>query len=137
MKFRHSFLRRHLAGKPVVASPNVGCFLRLAQLNTRVTQFKRTTKPSSTQFKSKTITFRPAVELIALAKNFFLCVFQSNFCSVQTSQVELLYLGETSLCCHSFGISNTVFFPLPILFPIHRNFLPFQFTRNLYSRRVT
>ena len=48
MKFRHSFLRRHLAGKPVVASPNVGCFLRLAQLNTRVTQFKRTTKPSST-----------------------------------------------------------------------------------------
>ena len=23
------FLRRHLAGKPVVASPNVGCFLRL------------------------------------------------------------------------------------------------------------
>ena len=25
----HMFLRRHLAGKPVVASPNVGCFLRL------------------------------------------------------------------------------------------------------------
>ena len=26
MEFLHSFLRRHLAGKPVVASPNVGCF---------------------------------------------------------------------------------------------------------------
>ena len=30
MEFLRSFLRRHLAGKPVVASPNVGCFLRLA-----------------------------------------------------------------------------------------------------------
>ena len=28
MEFLRSFLRRHLAGKPVVASPNVGCFLR-------------------------------------------------------------------------------------------------------------
>ena len=29
MEFLCSFLRRHFAGKPVVASPNVGCFLRL------------------------------------------------------------------------------------------------------------
>ena len=29
MEFLRSFLRRHLARKPVVASPNVGCFLRL------------------------------------------------------------------------------------------------------------
>ena len=29
MEFLRSFLRRHLAGKLVVASPNVGCFLRL------------------------------------------------------------------------------------------------------------
>ena len=29
MEFLRSFLRRHLAGKPVIASPNVGCFLRL------------------------------------------------------------------------------------------------------------
>ena len=29
MEFLRSFLGRHLAGKPVVASPNVGCFLRL------------------------------------------------------------------------------------------------------------
>ena len=29
MEFLRSFLRRHLAGKPVVTSPNVGCFLRL------------------------------------------------------------------------------------------------------------
>ena len=29
MEFLRSFLRRHLAGKPVVASPNVSCFLRL------------------------------------------------------------------------------------------------------------
>ena len=29
MEFVSSFLRRHLAGKPVVALPNVGCFLRL------------------------------------------------------------------------------------------------------------
>ena len=29
MEFLRSFLIRHLAGKPVVASPNVGCFLRL------------------------------------------------------------------------------------------------------------
>ena len=30
MEFLQSFLRNHLAGKPVVASPNVGCFLRLS-----------------------------------------------------------------------------------------------------------
>ena len=29
MEFLRSFLTRHLAGKPVVASPNVGCLLRL------------------------------------------------------------------------------------------------------------
>ena len=29
MEFLRSFLRRHLAGKPVVESQNVGCFLRL------------------------------------------------------------------------------------------------------------
>ena len=29
MEFLRSFLRCHLAGKPVAASPNVGCFLRL------------------------------------------------------------------------------------------------------------
>ena len=29
MEFLRSFHRPHLAGKPVVASPNVGCFLRL------------------------------------------------------------------------------------------------------------
>ena len=29
MEFLRSFLRRHFAGKPVVVSPNVGCFLRL------------------------------------------------------------------------------------------------------------
>ena len=29
IEFLRSFLRRHLAGKPVVASPSVGCFLRL------------------------------------------------------------------------------------------------------------
>ena len=31
MEFLRSFLRRHFAGKPVVASPNVGRFLRLLQ----------------------------------------------------------------------------------------------------------
>ena len=29
MEFLRSFLRRHLARKPVIASPSVGCFLRL------------------------------------------------------------------------------------------------------------
>ena len=32
MDFLCSFLRRHLAGKPVIASPNVGCFLGLFSL---------------------------------------------------------------------------------------------------------
>ena len=31
MEFLRSILRRHLAGKQVVASPNVGCFLRLSK----------------------------------------------------------------------------------------------------------
>ena len=30
MEFLRSFLRRRLVGKPVVVSPNVGCFLRLS-----------------------------------------------------------------------------------------------------------
>ena len=30
MEFLRLFLRRHLAGKPVVSLPNIGCFLRLA-----------------------------------------------------------------------------------------------------------
>lgn len=70
-------------------------------------------------------------------KFFPLCIsVELFFCSDEPSGV-FFYLGETSLCYHSLGISNTVFFPLPILFPIHRNFLRFQFTRNLYPRRVT
>ena len=32
MEFLHSFLRRHLAGKPVIASLNVGCFLGLHRM---------------------------------------------------------------------------------------------------------
>ena len=30
MEFLHSFLRSHLAGKPVIETSNVGCFLRLS-----------------------------------------------------------------------------------------------------------
>ena len=30
IEFLHSFFRYHLVGKPVVVSPNVGCFLRLS-----------------------------------------------------------------------------------------------------------
>ena len=52
-----------------------------------------------TLFKLKTITFRPAVELIALAKKFFLYVFQSNSCSVQTSQVEFFNFIWERLPC--------------------------------------
>ena len=33
MEFLRSFLRRHLAGKPVVTSHNVGCFLTIRLLN--------------------------------------------------------------------------------------------------------
>ena len=32
MEFLRSSLRRHLAGKPVLASPNIDCFLRLVQM---------------------------------------------------------------------------------------------------------
>ena len=34
IEFLRSFLKHHLAGKPVVVSPNVGCFLRLWPLLT-------------------------------------------------------------------------------------------------------
>jgi len=33
MEFLRLFLRRHWAGKPLIASPNVGCFLKLGTLN--------------------------------------------------------------------------------------------------------
>ena len=42
MEFLHSFLRRHLVEKPVVASPNVGCVLRLTR-NTILTRAKNDT----------------------------------------------------------------------------------------------
>ena len=42
MEFLHSFLRRHLVEKPVVASPNVGCVLRLTW-NTILTRAKNDT----------------------------------------------------------------------------------------------
>ena len=45
MDFLRSFLRRHLAGKPVVAWPNVGCFLIL--IDGQIKPF------SFSQFKSK------------------------------------------------------------------------------------
>ena len=32
MEFLRSFFRRHLVGKPVVASPNVDCFVKLVQI---------------------------------------------------------------------------------------------------------
>ena len=39
MEFLRSFLRRRLAGKLVVASPNVGCFLRLVNLTRKKVTF--------------------------------------------------------------------------------------------------
>ena len=41
MEFLRSFLRRHLAGKPVVASPNVGYFVRLGKRLIQVENFSR------------------------------------------------------------------------------------------------
>ena len=51
MEFLRSFLRRHLAGKPVVASPNVDCFLRLLFWRTN---FKSGIR-SCSQFKKDTL----------------------------------------------------------------------------------
>ena len=51
MEFLRSFLRLHLAGKPVVASPNVDCFLRLLFWRTN---FKSGIR-SCSQFKKDTL----------------------------------------------------------------------------------
>ena len=37
MEFLRWFLRCHLAGKPVVTSPNVGCFSQVTKVRVRVT----------------------------------------------------------------------------------------------------
>ena len=37
MEFLRSFLRCHLAAKPVVTSPNVGCFSQVTKVRVRVT----------------------------------------------------------------------------------------------------
>ena len=39
MEFLRSFLRRHFAGKPLVASRNVGCFLRLLRKIVEIQKF--------------------------------------------------------------------------------------------------
>ena len=41
MQFLPSFLRRHLAGKPVVESPNVDCFLRLSLIESQIKRLKK------------------------------------------------------------------------------------------------
>ena len=41
MEFLRLFLRRHLAGKPAVALPNVGCFLRQFLIGAEVVAYKR------------------------------------------------------------------------------------------------
>ena len=57
MEFLHSFLSHHFAGKPVVASQNVSCFLKLRQIPTLV-RFKfpvysRKIKPIVRNFEKK------------------------------------------------------------------------------------
>ena len=42
VEFLHSFLRRHLAEKPVVASPKVGCFLRLKLYRRMLSTYQET-----------------------------------------------------------------------------------------------
>ena len=44
MEFLRSFLSRHLAGKQVVASPNVGCFLRLGAIESVLLKIKKNGK---------------------------------------------------------------------------------------------
>ena len=41
MEFLCSFLRRHLAGEPVVVSPSVRCFLRLPYKVIRIPEFEK------------------------------------------------------------------------------------------------
>ena len=41
MEFLCSFLRRHLAGKPVVVSASVRCFLRLPYKVIRIPEFEK------------------------------------------------------------------------------------------------
>ena len=55
MGFLRSFLRRHLAGKPLVASPNVVCFLGLVSKKVdcnilRKVMYKVSAVPSAIQF---------------------------------------------------------------------------------------
>ena len=55
MEFLHSFLKRHFAGKPLVASPNVVCFLGLVlkKVDCNIVQkvmYKVLAVPSATRF---------------------------------------------------------------------------------------
>ena len=54
LNFLRSFLGRHLAGKPVVASPNVGCFLRLSRITHLSKEKKNDGMQRSTQPVNKT-----------------------------------------------------------------------------------
>ena len=56
MEFLRSFLRRHLAGKPLVASPNVGWFVRLsftALKEVALTPLNQTTHYEANHYTSK------------------------------------------------------------------------------------
>ena len=68
MEFLRSFLRRHLAGKPGVASPNVGCFLRL--------QFKL--------FLSRFL----SSNFVKIIKDFVVCVIPRNFTTTNVNEFE-------------------------------------------------
>ena len=62
------FSRRHLAGKPVVGSPNVGCFLRL--------QFKL--------FLSRFL----SSNFVKIIKDFVVCVIPRNFTTTNVNKFE-------------------------------------------------
>ena len=83
MEFLRSSLRRYLAGKPVVTSPNIGCFLSLVQIVNRVF-LHDVTMPAILVFQNK----ETAVML----------VFQIN-----TVQVQPFSYVKTFFCSNKFA----------------------------------
>ena len=83
MEFLRSFLRRHLAGKPVVASPNVGYFLRLLL----ILNYRKYQKQSPSNF--------PLVRNLSYGKWFF--YLQENINYFHFKDIILNYILKIRL----------------------------------------
>ena len=78
MEFLRSFLRRHFAGAPVVASWNVVCFLRLSHALVHLNHSHHHVIPFKNPSSSPRLQYFKLLKLFKILNCFLLCVFRPS-----------------------------------------------------------